>query len=83
MGAIPPVEAIPHTASLDFSALVLSVPATTEGKCFGGLYRTFRFVFALIQFGARATWREARAESTEDQRGILHTVVNRAAKAGW
>jgi len=32
---------------------------------------------------ALATWREARAESTEAQRGILHTVVNRVAKAGW
>jgi len=32
---------------------------------------------------ARTTWREGRGESTEAQRGIFHTVVNRAAKAGW
>ena len=32
---------------------------------------------------ARTTWREARGESTEAQRGIIRTVVNRAAKAGW
>ena len=32
---------------------------------------------------ARTTWREVRGESTEAPRGIIHTVVNRAAKAGW
>ena len=26
-------------------------PTRSEGKCFGGFYRSFRFVFALIQFG--------------------------------
>ena len=46
-------------------------------------YRSFRFVVALIQFGARTTWRECREESTGAPRGIFHTVVNRAAKAGW
>jgi hypothetical protein len=30
-----------------------------------------------------ATWHEAREESTGDQRGIFHTVVNREAKCGW
>ena len=56
---------------------------TPEGKCFGGPYRSFRFVLAHIQLRARTTWRETRGESTEGQRGIIHTVVNRAAKAGW
>jgi hypothetical protein len=30
-----------------------------------------------------ATWREARGESKEAQRGIFRTVVNREAKYGW
>jgi hypothetical protein len=28
-----------------------------------------------------ATWREARGESTETQRGIFHTALNRGAKS--
>jgi len=81
MGAIPPVEAIPHTALWISLRWCLCCPATPEGKCFGGLYWSFRFVIALIKFRA-CHLAEAREESTGDQRGIFHTVVNRRQCSG-
>jgi hypothetical protein len=77
-----------HSATFDFSPLVfVSVPLRLKENALDGLYRRFRFVLTLIQFGARTnartTWREAREESTEAQQRIAHTVVNRAAKFGW
>jgi hypothetical protein len=55
---------------------------TYKEKCFGGPQK-FPIRPRAHPVWARTTWREARAESTEAQRGIIHTVVNRAAKAGW
>ena len=57
--------------------------ATPEGKCFWRVLQKLPMCPALIQFNARTTWREARGESTEAQRRIIHTVVNRAAKPGY
>jgi hypothetical protein len=39
---------------------VVSASPTPEGKCFGGLYRSFRFVLALIQFYASHLARRSR-----------------------
>jgi hypothetical protein len=56
MGAIPPVEAIPHTAGLDFfSQLMFLLPHYAEGKMLR--YKGFRF---LIQFRARHLERSSR-----------------------
>lgn len=32
---------------------------------------------------ALCAWREARGEPTEAQRGVIHVVLNRAAKPSW
>ena len=54
-----------------------------EGKCFGRALQKLPIRPRAHRVWARTTWHEARGESTEAQRGIIHTVVNRAAKAGW
>jgi len=82
MGAIPPVVSIPHSATSDFSlSWCLCCLRVKENGLAGfteasdGSSRLSTFVFA--------TWREGRGESTEAQRGIFQSAVNRAAKAGW
>jgi cell wall hydrolase len=36
-----------------------------------------------IYLTSLCTWREARGEVVESQRGVIHTILNRAAVASW
>jgi hypothetical protein len=56
---------------------------TPEGKCFWRALQKLLIRPRAHPVWARTTWPEGRGESTEAQRGIFRTVVNRAAKSGW
>jgi len=69
---------------LDYLAGVRGSPHDAlKEKCFGGPYRSFRFVVALIQFGLEPLGAKLAESPQKPSEEIIHTVVNRAAKAGW
>jgi hypothetical protein len=83
MGVIPPVGAVPHSATFDFSPLVfVSVPLRLKENAFADPTEASDSCSLSSSF-VLATWREAREESKEAQQEIFRTVLNREAKSWW